>query len=94
MQEEAFIKKFGRKPTSDDPVFFDPDADEPVRISADRIVKDMVTEMEKAGIYEGIIYAYKKTGMFVTESNEKKYSKSDMKEWNEAINEYERSVSC
>jgi len=65
-----------------------------VRISADRIVKDMVTAMEKAGIYEGIIYAYKKTGMFVTESNEKKYSKSDMKEWNEAINEYERSVSC
>lgn len=33
---QAFIEKFGREPRDDDPVFFDPDADEPVPISAEK----------------------------------------------------------
>lgn len=32
-QRKAFIEKFGREPSKDDPVFFDPKTDRPVPLS-------------------------------------------------------------
>lgn len=34
--EDAFIEKFGRETGPDDPVFFDPDADEPRELDTER----------------------------------------------------------
>jgi hypothetical protein len=35
-QRKAFIDKFGREPSADDPVFFDPDKSVPTQIDPDR----------------------------------------------------------
>ncbi len=36
-QLDAFREKFGRDPNDDDPIFFDPDADDPVPLSDEKI---------------------------------------------------------
>jgi uncharacterized protein (TIGR02391 family) len=58
------------------------------------IFKRMVGYMEQAELEKRFIYAYIKTnGLLVTEDNIKKISVEDMREWIEAINEYEKLVS-
>ena len=58
-QREAFRKKFGRDPGPDDPIIFDPDADQPTPISSLRIEAEMLEAMRKAGTPPPIIYAYR-----------------------------------
>jgi hypothetical protein len=43
-QHEAFVAKFGREPTEADPVFFDPDKDEPTPMSEARLREVMGPE--------------------------------------------------
>ena len=50
-QREAFKAKFGRYPGPNDPVFFDPDAAEPMPTSAVKIEADTVEAMRKAGTH-------------------------------------------
>jgi len=58
------------------------------------IFKRMVSYMEQAGMEKQHIYAYIKTnGLLVTEANVKKVSAEDMREWIEAIKEYEKLVN-
>jgi hypothetical protein len=89
--KQAFIDKFGREPGANDPIFFDPDADEP-RFFSDALITEMeevlCSAMHKAGFDPAVIYAYKKTGLLVTEESKRHLSRAEMKEWREAINEY------
>ncbi len=68
-QREAFIEKFGREPGPDDPVFFDPDADEPRELDLESYEKDLAEAMAAADIDPRLIYASRKTGLLVTEEN-------------------------
>jgi hypothetical protein len=61
-QRQRFREKFGRDWGPNDPVFFDPDAPEPVPMSAVKVEADVVDAMRKAGTPPQIIYAYKRTG--------------------------------
>jgi len=38
-QRQAFKKKFGREPEPNDPVFFDPDAEEPCFMSTSQVIE-------------------------------------------------------
>ena len=92
-QRKLFIKKFGREPGPDDPIFFDPDADTPQFIpgqTRERLIEQMIEAMRNAGIDEGYIYAYMKTGLLITEEDVDLMRPEELEEFEEAIREYER----
>jgi len=91
-QLEAFRKKFGRDPGPDDPIFFDPDATEPVPLNPQQYEQDMIETMAQAGVNPAFIYAFKRTGRIVTESNKHRFSEKELRRWNDAISEYEHEV--
>ncbi len=91
-QREAFIEKFGREPGPDDPVFFDPDADEPRELDLERYENDLAEAMTAAGIDPRLIYAALKTGLLVTEENLDKLPKGALEEWNAALDEYDERM--
>jgi hypothetical protein len=85
-QLKAFRQKFGRDPRPGEPLIFDPDAPEPTPYPENRMVAELVEAMQKAGTPPEIIYAFKKTGLFLIESSPA--SPRDRNEWNNAIAEY------
>ena len=85
-QREAFRKKFGRDPGHDDPIIFDPDADQPTPISSVRIEAEMLEAMRKGGTPPQIIYAYRKTGLLLMEDSPA--SPRDRQAWEVAIKEF------
>jgi hypothetical protein len=91
-QLEAFRKKFGRDPCPDDPIFFDPDANEPVPLNPQQYEQDMIETMAQAGINPAFIYAFKRTGRIVTESNRDRLTEKELQQWNHAIDEYQHKV--
>jgi hypothetical protein len=89
---QAFRERFGRDPGPDDPVFFDPSAEDPRALDQDgealfTAMSDMA--MRRAGIDSSLIYASHKTGLIVTEWNRDQLSPDDQADWIEAIFEYE-----
>ncbi len=48
-QREAFIQRFGREPRLTEPVFFDPNADEPQQLDADEVTATLLKACEQAG---------------------------------------------
>ncbi len=91
-QKEAFRRKFGREPGPEDPLFFDPNADTPQPLDMDELTALMVEAMAKAGVHPARIYAYRKTGLIVTEENLHLLSEQDLAEWEAAIQEYEEMI--
>lgn len=88
-QLRAFRKKFGRDPGPNDPVFFDPNADTPQRISRADIDEGM--RMFAEGLPPHIAYAYLKTdGLLPFEDNLHLFSEEDLAEWKAAVDEYWR----
>jgi hypothetical protein len=91
-QYHAFKKKFGRKPGPGDPVFFDPDANQPqFRSEAQRqqLVDSMYHTILVAGINPAYAYAFRKTGRLLTTENMKYLTPAELAEWNDAIAEYQ-----
>jgi hypothetical protein len=89
-QFRRFTEKFGRPPGPDDPVFFDPSADEPRPILDEVVDQHMLEAMHKAGVHAALIYAYQRTGRIVTRENRKHLTKAELKEWNDAYDEWHR----
>ena len=88
-QRQRFREKFGRDQGPDDPLFFDPDAAEPVPMSTVKFEADVVEAMRKAGTPPQFIYAYKRTGgLVLTESMREHWPPDRVKEWDDAIEEY------
>jgi len=89
-QRQRFIEKFGRPPRPENPVFFDPNADEPRPIIDEVVDQHMLEAMHKAGVRPEMIYAYQKTGRIVTRENSKHLTKAELREWTDAVNEWHR----
>ena len=90
-QLRKFREKFGRDAGPEDPVFFDPDADTPQPISKaglDEMTGQILSVAGKAGVRPELIYAMKKTGRIVTESNQHLLTDEELQEWQDAIEEY------
>jgi len=88
-QRDAFRQKFGREPGPDDPVFFDPDADTAQPISDEQITREITDAMHLAGIDERRIYAYRKTGMLISETNLPQWSAKDLAEYQAALDAFD-----
>jgi hypothetical protein len=87
-QREAFRKKFGRDWKDDDPIFFDPDADEPTQISEVRMEAEMLDALSKAGAPPEFAYAYRKTGLLSLGGDMSAWPKDHIEEWEAAVAEY------
>ena len=87
-QQQRFREKFGREPGPSDPVFFDPDAPNPVPMSAVKVQAELEA-LRKAGTPPQIAYAYKRTGGLLLRDDMREHWPPDrVKEWDDAINEY------
>lgn len=87
-QLEAFRRKFGRDPGQRDPIFFDPDADTPVPLSAEKIETEALEAMRKAGTDPAYAYAYRKTGLLSLGGDMSMWPKDRREEWEAAVAEY------
>ncbi len=87
-QLEAFRRKFGRDPGSADPVFFDPDADQPRPIDGARLDAAITQALKDGGVDPASIHAYQRTGMLVTRENLHQWSPCELEEFREALEEY------
>ena len=85
---EAFEEKFGRPPGPNDPLFFDPNADEPQNLSLEKFDKDVLEAMKASGVPPQIIYAFKKTGRLLSADLIATYPPESVLEWEAAIDEY------
>jgi len=96
-QRKAFVKKFGREPGPNDPIFFDPDAPgpEPVQMSEDKARADMLKAMSQAGAPPAVVYAFSKTGLILSKEGIEQglYPLAVVAEWEAAVDEYYRLVA-
>lgn len=77
---EKFREEYGRDIQPDEYIF--PDFN-PVLAEA-----DMILLLKNANTPNHLIYAFEKTGRIVTSHNRDKLTDKELKEWNDAINEY------
>ena len=84
-QLAAFRAKFGREPRPNDPVFFDPDKDEPTPIDMEA---DILAAMNQANLPPEFSYAYRKTGLLGLSADKSQWPPEHTKEWNAAVDEY------
>jgi hypothetical protein len=87
-QRKAFEKKFCRPPGPGDPLFFDPTADEPTKLRVEQFDKEVLAAMQAAGTPPQIMYAFKKTGLLLSQELMNTYPADAVKEWEAAIHEY------
>jgi hypothetical protein len=92
-QRDAFRKEFGRDPGPGDPVFFDPDADEPKPLSegasnGEGGDPEVLEAMRKAGVAPEFLYAYRKTGLIGVEGKVDAWPPDRRKEWEDAVKEF------
>ncbi len=87
-QLQKFREKFGREPGPKDPIFFNPESLTPEPFRLEQFREESERAMVEAGIRPEIIYAYRKTGLIVTQDNYGKLPKSAVAEWEAAVEEY------
>ncbi|MBI3575823.1 MAG: SEC-C domain-containing protein [Gammaproteobacteria bacterium] len=94
-QRKKFIERFGREPGPKDPVFF-----EMHEKGLGQVQKEIMDVIAKANYSKGVgidpakIYAYQKTGIFLTESNKQYFSNIEIEEWQRATQEFQLLVGA
>lgn len=83
-QIERFVTRHGREPGPNEPLF--------PELAEENLCKTLVNAMERVNMRPEIIYAYKKTGLLVTEFNRDYIPENDIDEFEYAIEEYRRSA--
>ncbi|MFI6049930.1 hypothetical protein ACIBCO_07510 [Streptomyces violascens] len=87
-QREAFREKFGRNPGPDDPLFFDPDADEPLPLSKqhfDDMMLEMAERAAEIGIDPAFLHAWREVGYVVTEENRSMWTTAEVLAFSRAV---------
>lgn len=90
-QLDAFAAKFGREPGPEDPIFFDPDCDEPVPMrpeSEEKAWADLFRAAEEAGLDPAYISAWEELGYIVTETNQHLFSAHEVDAYFEAVRRF------
>ena len=88
-QRKDFIAKFGREPGPDDPLIFDPDSDTPTPYPEEKMRREMVAAMAKAGTPGHLIHAFVKTGLILDEEGYRAAKPEVRAEWDAAVAEYD-----
>lgn len=89
-QQELFRAKFGRDMGPDDPVFFDPDADEPVPVDPGTMMAEVRQEAERMSDPQVRAYllAFADCGYMVTEANQHTFSAHQVEAFMDAVERY------
>ena len=90
LQVDAFRQKFGRDPAEGDPLFFDPEEDEPTPMSEDAhcaIHAELIEGLVKIGRPD-FGYAYARSGYLVGEDNQDLIPEEGLRAWNGAVREW------
>jgi hypothetical protein len=88
----AFRAKFGRDPGPNEPLFFDPDEDEPTPLSVDvwhEALDEMIIDADQLGIDPAYLKAWRELGYIVTEENRHLFSAADVQAWTDAVEKYQ-----
>jgi len=88
-QAQRFRDKFGRDPGPNDPIFFDPDADEPIPADVGKVTAALVAASDRAGVHPAYIHAIEKTGLLVTDTNRHLLDDADLNKWKAAVEDGE-----
>ncbi|MFJ8645876.1 hypothetical protein ACIRNI_07110 [Streptomyces sp. NPDC093546] len=87
-QLKAFREKFGRDPGPGDPLFFDPDADEPTPVTKehfDGVLLDMAERAADMGIDPAFLHAWREVGYVVTEENRSTFTTAEVLAFGRAV---------
>lgn len=82
-RRQQYIATHGKEPDPNSPLF-----PEPAGMSDEEIINEMAASMELAGLDRAYIYAFRKTGLIVTELNQHLMPDCDVAEWAAAVEEY------
>jgi len=63
-----------------------------VPLSDEEYEQAVLAAMSQAGLDPALIYAFRRTDRMVTDSNKHLLSKKQLRQWNDAINEYHRKI--
>lgn len=86
-QADSFREKFGRDMGPDDPVFFDPDADEPVHLSEARyneLFQEVAENIEDPEV-RAFAFAWADVGYIVTEENQHLFTAHEVEAFGKAV---------
>ncbi len=83
----AFIEKFGREPGPDDPIFFDPNADEPVPYPESEMWAHLSAAVDEPGleVEQAFVRAAAELGYLVTESNQHLFTAMEVEAFDDAV---------
>lgn len=87
-QRRAFEKKFGRVPRSGEPLFFDPDGEAPRIMELEKFRRGVVSGMRAAGVDPAHVFAFERSGYFVTEDNRDLIPDVGVREWDAAVEQW------
>jgi hypothetical protein len=88
VQRQRFEERFGRPPAPDDPLFFDPDSDEPTAMNPVDLERASVAQLEALDISPAWIYAAQHTDGLLPMLDGSFRSDSDRREWDTAVSRY------
>ncbi|MFC4054092.1 hypothetical protein ACFOY4_30745 [Actinomadura syzygii] len=91
-QEELFRAKFGRQMGPGDPVFFDPDADEPVPLDEGTMLAEIRRAAERMPDprMRAYLLAFAECGYMVTEANQHTFSAHQIEAFTGAVERHAR----
>lgn len=87
-QVEAFRRKFGRDPGPEDPVFFDPDADDPTMLTEQYMTSMLgivIARIEETGEDAAFVKAWRDLGYVVTTENQYTFLAAETQAWEDAV---------
>jgi hypothetical protein len=87
-QRAALVEKFGRDPGPEDPVFFDPDADEAVPVTDEQVQTGFDELIETAislGMDPAYVRAWRDVGYLVTQENQHLFSATEVNKFLDAV---------
>jgi hypothetical protein len=82
---EEFVAKFGREPTDDDPILFDPDADYPRPLSQAKMTAITLSAMVESGMPDALIFAFDRTGLILSEQTLAEADEDVRQEWTDSM---------
>jgi hypothetical protein len=89
----AFREKFGRDPGPEDPVLFDPDADEPTPLSPEGWqagFEAMRQAAEDAGVDPAYVAAWQEVGYMVTDENRHMFTAAEVQAYLDAVDRHQQ----
>jgi hypothetical protein len=87
-QKDRFKAKFQRDPAPREPLFFDPDQDQPVPIPREKLSPELSEFFTLASLHAALVFAQVKVGFFLSPLNYDVATDEQSVAWDEAVREF------